>query len=297
MGEARIKEHARQAVALTRRTLDMAWNHDCLGQAKAAAYSTILFFFPLLLFLVALLIATNWFTVVAQPVVDFLPRFLPDTTRALVSEYVVSTASKNPTHLLVASFLIMLWTGWGLMSTFIEGVNRAHGVIEERTLLKDQIAALQLLLLAALPLLGLALVAIFRPLVEAWVVARLGLHLSFLWRLLNWSVIVLTMMAVNWVVYYVGVHRRQTWRDPIPGAALATAIWLASGYAFQQYVLHFGRYDLIYGSLGAAIVLLGWMYLSALAVLLGAEFNAALEQTRRERRPSGEPAAIHNRSR
>lgn len=277
---APLRHRLRAGWELLRLTMRMAWRHDCLGQAKAAAYSTILFFFPLLLFLVALLVATNWFTFVAQPIVDFLPKFLPETTQTLVSDYVHSTAAGNPAHLLVASFLMMMWTGWGLMSTFIEGVNRAHGVIEDRTLVKDQIAALTLLVMASLPLIMLVLVAIFGARTEAWMANQLGLQLSIFWKLVNWTMILLAMVSVNWIVYYFGVHKQQSWKDPLPGAALATAIWIASAFAFKAYVVHFGRYDLIYGSLGAAIVLFGWMYLTALAVIIGGEFNAALEKTR-----------------
>ena len=268
-------------LSLTGETMHMAWRHDCLGQAKAAAYSTILFFFPLLLFVVALLLATNILTPVLQAIVGIFPPFLPKDAQALLWDYVELTSHRDPIHLLVGSFLIMLWTGWGLMSTFIEGVNRAYGLHEDRTAMKDQVAAIKLLVFASLPLLALGAFAIVGTRLEVWLSDRAGFSLLYFWTVLDWVVVLLSMVSVNCIVYYFGAHRRQTFRDVIPGAVLATAIWVLATAAFHGYVTHVARYDLIYGSLGAAIILFGWMYLGSLAVLLGAEFNAVVEHASR----------------
>lgn len=254
----------------------MAWEHDCLGQAKGAAYSTILFFFPLILFIVALLVLADLFPLVMRPLVDILPQVLPPESRALVMTYIEETSRLDPTKLILFSFVAMLWTGWGLMSSFIEGVNRAFGEHEEHSLLLNQWAALKLLGFVAAPLLILSLGAIIQERGEDW----LGIHgrvlTPFLARALRWITVVGTMIAMNAIVYWAGVHRRQTLRQVLPGALLATGIWVTSTLLFTTYVGAFGRYNVIYGSLGAAIILLVWMYLGCLAVLLGGEFNAVL---------------------
>jgi membrane protein len=244
----------------------------------------VLFLFPLLVFIVASLVATGWFTLIVAPIVNFLPSFLPEASRLLVLDYINSTAARNPTHLMVASFIMMLWTGWGLMSTYIEGVNRAYGLSEERTILKDQIAAIQLLVFASLPLLALGAIALAGTRLEHWVEFREHIQIPILWKFVRWCTVLAALMGVNTVIYYFGVHRRQTLRDVLPGAMLATGIWLVASLAFETYVLNFGRFDLIYGGLGAVIVLLAFMYLSALAVLLGGEFNAVLLLAREQGR-------------
>ena len=253
-----------------------------MGQAKAAAYSMILFFFPLLLFCVALLVATNTLTIVFDPIQRLPPQFLPQETRTLIWEYVNATSQRDPTQLLVGSFLIVLWTGWGFMSTFIEGVNRAYGLHEERTVLGDQLAALKLLAFTAVPFVVSGVIVILGSRIEAWLDVHLGLVPALFWKAVNYIILLASMAAVSGVIYYFGAHRKQTVRDVAPGAILATLIWVAGTLAFRAYVTNFGRYDVIYGGLGAAIVLFGWMYLDCFAVLLGAEFNVVLEHARRE---------------
>ena len=104
--------------------------------------------------------------------------------------------------------------------------------------------------------------------------------------------LLISMAAVNGVIYYFGAHRRQTVREVLPGALLASLIWVGGTLAFRAYVTNFGRYNVIYGSLGAAIVLFGWMYLDCFAVLLGAEFNVVVEHNARE---IPHPSAAFNR--
>lgn len=274
-----MKSALAKAYRLARDTMSAAWKHDSMGQAKAAAYSMILFFFPLLLFLVATLVATNTLTVVFDPIQRMFPSFLPSDTRALIWEYVTATSQRDPTQLLVGSFVILLWTGWGLMSTFIEGVNRAYGLIEERTVLRDQIAALRVFAIAGVPIVLFGIMMVLGSRIEAWIDVHVGLALALLWKIVNNAILVISMAAVNGVIYYFGAHRRQTPRDVAPGAVLAALIWVASTLAFRAYVTNFGRYNIIYGSLGAAIVLFGWMYLGCFAVLLGAEFNVVVEHS------------------
>ena len=270
----------RRFLALLGLTLRMAWKHDCLGQAKGAAYSTILFFFPLLLFIVSLLVATHSFALVIRPITEFTPKLLPLETRDLVLDYVDKTAQLDPTKLLLISFLAMLWTGWGLMSSFIEGVNRPYGLHEDRSLLRNQWAAIKLLAVVSLPIIGLAGASVAAVALRSLAVGT-GLSPSpLVWKSAKWGVVLLTMISVNGIIYRIGVHRRQTWREVTPGALLAAAIWIGATGLFGAYVAHFGRYNLIYGSLGAAIILFVWMYFSCFAVLLGGEFNAVLAHAR-----------------
>jgi membrane protein len=272
--------HSKRWLNLAKETAAMAIEDDCLGRAKGAAYSFILFFFPLLLFLVALVVVTDVITLIAEPIKSFLPRVLPRETQALVTGYLQTMIKSEPTHLMVGAFLIMIWTASGMMVTFIEGLNVAYRVPVARSLVKERFVAIGLVFLVGIPLVALALVAIFGSYLESWLMDRFQLTLLWFWKLLRWSVVLVVTMVMISIIYYVGPRRRQTWRGVIPGAALATTIWIVATAAFGAYVSRFGEYNLIYGSIGAAIILLIWMYLSSLAVLIGAEFNAILERSR-----------------
>ena len=97
-----------------------------------------------------------------------------------------------------------------------------------------------------------------------------------LWGLIRWIIAILTSIAVIQLIYHNAVPRTQPWHTVLPGAVLATALWLLSTAGFGWYLQHYANYSIIYGSLGVAIALLVWMYLISLVILIGAEFNAML---------------------
>jgi len=94
--------------------------------------------------------------------------------------------------------------------------------------------------------------------------------------LIRWLIAILTSIAVIQLIYHNAVPRTQPWHSVLPGAVLATAMWLISTALFGWYLQHYADYSVIYGSLGVGIALLVWMYLISLVVLIGAEFNAML---------------------
>ncbi len=79
-------------------------------------------------------------------------------------------------------------------------------------------------------------------------------------------------------LYYFGPYRRQRWRYVWPGAILATVLWLAATSGFAWYAVHIAHYNVMYGSVGASIALLVWMYVLAIVALIGCEFNAEYER-------------------
>jgi membrane protein len=103
-----------------------------------------------------------------------------------------------------------------------------------------------------------------------------GPLIFLLWALTRWLIAILTSVAVIQLIYHNAVPRTQPWHTVLPGAALATAMWLISTALFGWYLQHYVDYSVIYGSLGVGIALLSWMYLISLVVLIGAEFNAML---------------------
>ncbi len=93
---------------------------------------------------------------------------------------------------------------------------------------------------------------------------------------IRWTVAVVSSVSVIAVIYYKGTPIEQSFRRTLPGAALATALWFLTTLGFGWYVTRFANYSRVYGSLGAGIALLIWLYIIALSVLSGAEFNAQI---------------------
>ncbi len=103
-----------------------------------------------------------------------------------------------------------------------------------------------------------------------------GPYILLLWTATRWMIAILTSTAVIALIYHNAVPRTQPWHSVLPGATLATAAWFAATAAFGWYLQRYANYSLIYGSLGAGIALLVWMYIISLIILVGAEFNAML---------------------
>ncbi|MFY9675717.1 MAG: YihY/virulence factor BrkB family protein, partial [Terriglobales bacterium] len=103
-----------------------------------------------------------------------------------------------------------------------------------------------------------------------------GPLIFLMWGLLRWLIAIMTSVAVMQLIYHNAVPRTQPWHSVLPGAVLATAMWLLCTAFFGWYLQRYADYSVIYGSLGVGIALLTWMYVISLVVLIGAEFNAML---------------------
>ena len=147
---------------------------------------------------------------------------------------------------------------------------------------------LMLVVFAGIPLLGASSLILFGGAVQSGVMKLLSvdpiLHpLQGWWQLftqlMRYLVAFATTCSLMAMLYYYGPFRKQRWRDVWPGATLATFGWLGSTLVFGWYVRNIANYNVLYGSIGAVIALLVWMYVLAVVALVGCEFNAAWERT------------------
>ena len=93
-------------------------------------------------------------------------------------------------------------------------------------------------------------------------------------RLVRWLLALTTSITVLAIIYHMGTPRTQSWRRVLPGSILATALWFPSTLLFGWYVTRHAHYRQVYGSLGAGVALLVWLYIILVSVMVGAEFNA-----------------------
>jgi membrane protein len=123
------------------------------------------------------------------------------------------------------------------------------------------------------------------PDVVTWVARAFGLstELSWLWGLVRWPLIVLLVVLGIDLVYHFAPNLKRDWAWLTPGSVLATALWIASSFAFKLYVANFADFNATHGAIGGVIVILLWFYVSSLAILVGAELNGVIEQSPRER--------------
>jgi membrane protein len=275
----------RSFVWLLRRSVYTAFDDGCLGIAKGAAYSALLSFFPVLASAATILVQTRA-DFVSKLLEDTLDQIVPPGSEDLVMQQFRVTGAR-PVSLLIVAFVISVWAASGVVKSLMEGFQVIYRVPRGRSFLRTQGVAIGMVLLAAFPLVCATALVIFGAQVETAILQGIKVDpmlstLSPLMRAVSrggrYLLAFITTVTVNCTLYKFGPYRRQRWRYVWPGAVLATVFWLLATAGFAWYVRNIGHYNVMYGSVGAGIALLVWMYLMAVIALIGCEFNAEYER-------------------
>jgi membrane protein len=255
-----------------------AFQHDAFAVAKAAAYSSILTFFPALLVVGSVLATSRGTSVYLREISYALEKILP--AGSVTALAFLKGATQRPVGLLLMTSLLTVWTASGVMISWMEGFRNAYQLPKTWGLVKERLIAFSLVILAGVPMTFSTILVAFGSRIEARILflldRELGFYVLLLWMGLRWLIAILTSIAVIALVYHNGVPRTQPWHSVLPGATLATGMWFGATLLFGWYLNGYADYSIIYGSLGVGIALLVWMYMIALIILIGAEFNAML---------------------
>lgn len=194
--------------------------------------------------------------------------------------------------MIVIGFVLALWTATGAMNGLMRGLNIAYDRKETRSFLKQRLTALAMLgymLFAFALVFGLLVLG---PVLSGAIGDALGLETVFewIWWTVQWPVLVAGLLFAFAGILYLGPNvEHPRWQFITPGSVVAVAVWLAASGLFALHVSLFSSYNKTWGSLAAVIIMLTWLWLSALALLFGAEVNAETERSRELRQ--GKPAA------
>jgi membrane protein len=172
----------------------------------------------------------------------------------------------------------------------MDSLNRAYDVDEGRPFWKVRGLAILLTIGLSAFIVGALVLLTFGPQIGGWIadLVSLGRVFELTWNILRWPVIVGLMVLAMALLYYMAPDVEQQWQWITPGSACAVIGWLLASLGFAFYVNHFGSYNATYGSIGAVIVLLTWMYVSGLFVLIGGEINAEIEHAAQDGKAPGE---------
>lgn len=277
---------------LLRRAFLAAYEDNCFGIAKGAAYSCLLSLFPILTTLISILIQVNAQSVV-HVIASFVRQIVPPGTEDIVLWRLKAHHAK-PVPLSVVAIVLSLWAGSGAMISLMEGFQAAYRIPSGRPFLKQRAMAVFLVLIAAFPAVGASALIIFGDRGERAVIHWIGVSdistpVEIAWRIARYALAFCTTTFVTGLLYYFGPNHRteperieklagsrfmRVW----PGAFVSTVLWLAATAGFAWYVAHIANYNIFYGSIGAVIMLLVWLYLIACIALVGCEFNAERER-------------------
>ena len=261
------------------------YSHGALGSAKGAAYSALLSFFPVLTFTTAALVVADAANV-ARRIATLLFEFSPPEVEQFLRAWLAEN-SKHRASLRVAAVVLSLWAASGVMASLMEAFQRAYLKENTRGIVHQRLVAIALVLLSLMPAVGATVLLVQGDRAETSVMQWLGVvgsedilrpGIRLIGRLTRYFVAFSCVGLVTLMLYWLGPDMKGS-RRLLPGTALATLLWLLLTQAFTWYVQNVANYSQLYGSVGAVIAFMVWMYLLALVAMGGCEFNAALDRS------------------
>jgi membrane protein len=284
----------RDYLAIVRRAIKK-FNADHMTNIAAA-----LAYYAFLAIPAALLVAVGIFSLVASPstvttVIGKLHGIVPGQATSLLDSSLRNMTQNKGTGITVLSIggVLAFWSLTGAMQNLMWALNIAYDRDEGRGFVRRRITALWMVLFA---LIGFALafgVLVLGPHLSTWIGNAIGAKtvIKIAWYIGEWPLLVGGLLvAFAGFMYYGPNVKHPRWRFLSFGSVVAIVIWLVGSGAFAFYVSKFSSYNKTWGSLAAVVVMLTWLWLSSVALLLGAEINAEAERSRELRR--GEPAEV-----
>jgi membrane protein len=254
------------------------------GLAAQLAFYFFLALFPALLLLVSLLALLPVDAQLAL-IIQRVSAVAPGEMLAIVRDQIERVRDGPPGGLLTLAVAGAVWSSSSAMTAIIGTVNQAYDIDEGRPWWKMRLLAIGLTLVLALFIVSAFTLVVGGVDLAVWVARTLGAGDLFtrLWSMVQWPVaLFLVVLAID-LVYFVAPNADAEWTWLTPGGVLATALWLLASLGFKVYVSRFADFGAVYGSIGGVIVLLLWFYLSAFALLVGAELNAEIDRAMRDR--------------
>lgn len=263
---------------LGKRTINETIEDDVSGLAAELAYYFFLALFPALLFLVAM---ASFFPVhdLMNQIVGALSRFAPGAVLDIVKEQVAKIAGSKNGGLLTIGFLGTIWSTSSAMSGIISTLNKAYEITDSRPWWKVKLIAIGLTIGVGIFILVSFALVVAGPALAEPMANWLGLGHAFAatWRIVQWPIVFILVAVAIGMIYYFGPDAEQRWEWITPGSLLATLLWIVISLGFRVYLKAFDTFNATYGAIGGVIIAMLWMYISGLAILIGAEANAEIE--------------------
>ncbi|WP_433263339.1 YihY/virulence factor BrkB family protein [Micromonospora vinacea] len=270
--------------AALRRTISEFQDDSLTDWAAALTYYGVLSIFPGVLVLISLLGLLG--KSATEGVKDTVNQAVPNDSIQKIIEGAIDTAQRNGGLASIAAIIGLLaafWSASGYIGAFMRASNTIYDVPEGRPIWKTLPIRLGVTAVVGVLLLVCAVIVVFTGRLAESVgdVIGLGSTAVAVWDIAKWPVLLILVSLMFAILYWASPNARHGgFRWVSPGGVLAVVIWLVISGLFAFYVSNFGSYDKTYGTLAGVIIFLVWLWLSNIAILLGAEFDAELERGR-----------------
>ncbi|MGH7824789.1 MAG: YihY/virulence factor BrkB family protein [Candidatus Binatia bacterium] len=261
---------------LARRTWRDIREENSLGRAAELAFYFTLALFPMLIFLLSFI---SFIPGADEIILSWFATVMPPEAVGVLESWVRSVFMNRSGRLLSFGLIFSLWVASNGISALMDALNRSYEVEEGRPFWKAQLVALGLTVALCLLVMGGAFVITFSEKPAGWIAEslKLGNVFGVLWLTFSY-VVGFAMLALGMgIIYYVAPNVQQQWHWIVPGSLFAVVAFLLASFGFSLYLRFAPSYDVTYGSLGAFIVLMIWLYLTGLIMCVGGEINAEIQ--------------------
>ncbi len=250
---------------------------DMTTYAAALSYQVFLSLFPFAIFLLALLGLLN-IPGFFDSLLEQSQAVMPDKAYELVKSVIAQVRGQAAGGLLSFGAIFALWTASAAVRRAMHALNAAYDVEEERPVWKKFPPSILYTLVLAVLIIAAVGLMLLGGQVAQWLGQLVGLGSVFtaLWTWLRIPVAAVLILFALALVYHLFPRTNQAFRFITPGAVIAVVVWVAASLGFSYYVKNFANYSATYGALGAVIVLLLYLFISAAIMLFGAEINAEI---------------------
>lgn len=272
------------------------WNEiqedEVFGRAAELSYYFLLALIPFLMFLTSVIgIVLGSGTGTRHALFNYLGRVMPPSAFQLIDSTMVEIASASSGSKLSFGILAALWAASNGLGAITTSLNTAYDVKETRPWWKQRLTAIGLTIVLSILIISALLLVVAGGRIAEWLASVYGFGPVFplIWKIVQWPVVLACLILAFALIYYFAPDfRKQSWKWLTPGAAIGVALWLLVSIAFRVYLHFFNSYSATYGSLGAVIILMLWLYFTGAAVLVGGEINSEIENAAAK---LGEPEA------
>jgi membrane protein len=295
--EERAKEHASPwklggltPWQLSKRVYYEIEEDEVLTRSAALAFYFVAALVPMLFFVVAMLGFFAQSHDLESNLFNYAGRFMPPDAFTLLQKTLKEISTSATGWKLALGLVLALWSGSGGLSSVMDALNRCYHVKDARPYWKQKLISIVLTIGVA----ALTVVALIIVLYGGDIAQFVGNHTGLssvtvmAWRVVQWPVAVFFVVLAFALMYYWGPDTEQQWTWITPGSLVGVLLWIGASVAFRIYLHFFNSYSKTYGSLGAVIILLYWLFITGLAILIGGEINSEIENAAAKR---GHPEA------
>lgn len=252
---------------------------ELIALSAQLSYSFVLAFFPFFIFLMTII---GYLRLDSQQVLIFLETLLPTEVYSLVQNIVKFVIDTREGSLLSLSLFLSIWSSSAGFRGVMRGLNKAYDVVDTRNyivkIVLSIVYTIGLVFLIVLMLILVVFGGVIGDFFVRFFVDYVDVNIVLnSWYIIRYTFIITLMVTVFAIIYYyVPVVKNKKLSKVLPGAIFTTIGWIVISIGFTFYVNNLSNYSALYGSIGAVIVLMIWLFLTAMIILLGGEINAIL---------------------